>query len=109
MTIKGGLTSSVAGLPAEAFAVVGNTEEPETWKIPHHKRSILKALRGRLDVEQTVDWDQMAAAIAALSPRGHGGQRINAAPEAILEAAKHLAEHHRKAGTPLPDTLAAIV
>ena len=109
MTIKGRLTSTEDGLPAEAFAIVGALEEPDTWKLPHHKKSILKAARGRLDLEQTVNWDRMPAAVAALSPYGHGGQRIEANPEDILEAAKHLAEHYQKAEKPLPDILAAMV
>ena len=108
MTVKG-VTNNEEGLPAAAFAIVGNEEEPETWKLPHHKRSILRALRGRRDIEQTVDWDRMPAAVAALSPRGNRGQRVNANPEDILEAAKDLAEHYRKAERPLPDTLAAMV
>jgi len=109
MAFKGRLTHTEDGLPAEAFAMVGALEEPDTWKLPHHKRSILKALRGRLDIEQTVDWDQIQGAVAALSPYGHGGQRIEASPEAVLEAAKHLAEHYQKAERPLPDMLAAMV
>lgn len=97
------------GLPAEAFAIVGDEANPDTWKLPHHKKSILRALRGKLDIEQTVDWERMPAAVAALSPRGYRGQRVEASPEAILEAARHLAEHYRKAERPLPDTLAAMV
>ena len=109
MTVKGGLTNNKEGLPAEAFAIVANPKEPGTWKLPHHKRSIFKALRGKLDIELTVDWDRMSAAVAPLSPRGYGGQRLGASPEDTLEAAKHLADHYRKAGRPLPDTLAAMV
>lgn len=108
MTAEEGLPRAREGLPAKAFAIVGNEEEPGTWKLPHHKKSILRALRGRLDIELTVDWDRMPAAVAALSPRGHRGQRVEANPEDILEAARHLAEHYRKAERPLPDTLAAV-
>ncbi len=105
-------------LPREAFAIVGDPEDPETWKLPHHQRSIFRALRGKLDIEKTIDWEQMPAAVAALSPRGYprlpslggqGGQRVDASPEQILQAAKHLAAHYRKADKPLPDTLAALV
>jgi hypothetical protein len=109
MTIKEGLSKTKAGLPKEAFAIVGDPENPETWKLPHHKRSIFRALQGRLDIEQTVDWERMPAAVAALSPGGYRGQRVDASPEQILQAAKHLATHYRKAGKPLPDTLAALV
>ena len=109
MTVKGRLNNNKEGLPAEAFAIAANPKEPETWNLLHHKRSIFKALRGKLDIELTVDWDRMPVAVAALSPRGNCGQRVNANPEDILEAAKHLADHYRKAGRPLPDTLAAMV
>jgi hypothetical protein len=109
MTIKEGLSRTKEGLPKEAFAIVGDPEDPETWKLPHHKRSIFRALQGRLDIEQTVDWERMPAAVAALSPGGYRGQRVDASPEQILQAAKHLATHYRKAGKPLPDTLAALV
>jgi hypothetical protein len=54
------------GLPREAFAIVGDPTDPETWKLPHHKKSILRALKGRLDIEKTVDWERMPAAVAAL-------------------------------------------
>jgi len=109
MTVKEGLPKTKEGLPKEAFAIVGDPEDPETWKLPHHKRSIFRALRGKLDVEKTVDWERMPAAVAALSLGGYRGQRVNASPEEILKAAKHLASHYRKAGKPLPDTLAALV
>ena len=48
-------------------------------------------------------------AVAALSARGYRGRRVNASPGEILSAARHLAEHYRKEGKPLPDTLAALV
>ena len=108
MTVKNGLTHTETGLPAEAFAIVGDRKDPETWKLPHHKRSIVKARWSRLDIEQTVDWRQMGLAVSALSPRICGEDRLYAGPEDTLEAACHLAEHYRKAGKPLPDTLAAM-
>jgi hypothetical protein len=97
------------GLPREAFAIVGDPTDPETWKLPHHKKSILRALKGRLDIEKTVDWERMPAAVAALSPGGYRGRRIKASPEQILQAARHLAAHYLKAAKALPDTLAALV
>ena len=36
------------GLPKEAFAIVGDPDDPETWKLPHHTRAIFRALQGRL-------------------------------------------------------------
>ncbi len=109
MTMKEGLSKTKEGLPEEAFAIVGDAKDRETWKLPHHRKSILRALRGKLDIEKTVDWEQMPAAVAALSPGGYRGQRVEASPEQILQAARHLAAHYQKAGKPLPDTLAALV
>ncbi|MBA7673782.1 hypothetical protein ES703_81986 [subsurface metagenome] len=97
------------GLPEEAFAIVGDPEDPDTWKLPHHKKSIFRALRGKLDIEKTVDWDLMSAAVAALSLNGYRRRTVEASPEEILEAAKHLANHYRRVGKPLPDILAALV
>jgi len=108
MTVKEGLSKTKESLPKEAFAIVGDSEDTETWKLPHHQKSIFRALRGKLDIEKTVDWERMPAAVAALSPGGYRGQRVDANPEQILQAAKHLAAHYRKAGKPLPDTLAAL-
>jgi hypothetical protein len=97
------------GLPKEAFAIVGDTQDPETWKLPHHTKDILRALQGRLDIEKTVDWDRMPAAIAALSRGGYRGERVQASEEDIIKAARHLASHYEKAGKPVPDTLGALI
>ncbi len=95
-------------LPRQAFAIVGNAENPDTWHLPHHKKSIGRALKGVLDIEQTVDWNQVEVAVNALSPI-YPGKRVHASPEEILVAALHLAEHYRKGNKPLPDILAALV
>ncbi len=109
MTIKETLPKTKESLPKEAFAIVGDPQDPETWKLRHHKRNIFRALRGKLDIEKTVDWERMPAAVAALSPGGYRGQRVEASPGEILAAAGHLAFHYRKAAKPLPDTLAALL
>jgi len=96
-------------LPREAFAIVGDPEDPDTWQLPHHKKNIFRVLQGKFDIEKTLDWDQVDAAAAALSPGGYRGQRVAASPEEVLEAAGHLANHYRKADKPLPDILAALV
>jgi len=96
-------------LPEAAFALVGNPEDPDTWQLPHHQKSIFRALRGKFDIEKTVDWDRMDAAVAALSLSNYHRRRVVASPEQILAAACHLANHYQKAGKPLPDTLAALV
>jgi hypothetical protein len=97
------------GLPKEAFAIVGDPEDPETWKLPHHTKAIFRALQGRLDIEKTVDWDRMPAAVAALSPGGYRGERVQASEEDIIQAARHLARHYEKADKSVPDTLGALI
>ncbi len=97
------------GLPKEAFAIVGDPEDPETWKLPHHTKAIFRALQGRLDIEKTVDWDRMPAAVAALSRGGYRGERVQASAEDIIQAARHLARHYEKAGKSVPDTLGVII
>ena len=97
------------GLPKEAFAIVGDPDKPETWKLPHHTREIFRALKGRIDIEKTVDWDRMPAAVAALSRGGYRGERVQADPEDIISAARHLARHYQKADKPVPDTLGALI
>jgi hypothetical protein len=109
MKVREALAKTKDDLPKEAFAIVGDADDPETWKLPHHKKSILRALKGRLDIEKTVDWERMPAAVAALSSGGYRGRRVEATPEQILQAAGHLAGHYLKAGKALPDTLAALV
>jgi ribosomal protein L32E len=109
MKVREALTKTKDELPEEAFAIVGDTADTETWKLPHHKKSILRALKGRLDIEKTVDWERMPAAVAALSPSGYRGRRVEATPGQIINAARHLADHYRKADKPLPDTLAVLV
>ncbi len=109
MPIKEGLVKTKEGLPKEAFAIVGDADDPETWKLPHHRKSIFRALNGKLSIEKTVDWERMPTAVAALSPRGDRGRRVAASPENILRSAKHLAGHYREADKPLPDILAALV
>ena len=107
--IHSGLQLRREGLPAEAFAIVGDPDDPDTWKLPHHTQAIFRALKGRLDSERTVDWQRMGAAVAALSPAGYRGRRAEATPEQILAAARHLASHYQKAGRDLPPTLADLL
>ena len=109
MTVEERVHKTKDGLPKEAFTIIGDPEDSDTWKLPHHKKSIFRALQGKLDIEKTVDWESMPAAVAALSPGAYRRQGVEANPEEILNAAKHLAGHYRKADKPLPDTLAALV
>ena len=97
------------GLPKEAFAIVGDPQDPETWKLPHHTKAIFRYLQGRIDLERTMDWDRMPAAVAALSPGGYRGERVQASEEDIIRAARHLARHYEKAGKSIPDILGALI
>ena len=106
MAVEERLAKTRDSLPREAFAIVGGPDDADSWKLPHHKKSIYRALKGKRDIEKTVDWDSMPASVAALSPKIR--QRVNASPEEVLKAARHLASHYRKADRPLPDILAAL-
>jgi hypothetical protein len=97
------------GLPKEAFAIVGDPQDPDTWKLSHHTKEIFRALQGRLDIEKTVDWERMSAAVAALSRGGYRGERVQASAEDIIKAARHLAAHYEAANKPVPDTLGALI
>ena len=108
MTAKQKPKKEKQGLPKEGFAIVGDPADPASWQLAHHRKSIIRALSGELDIEKTVDWRRMGAAAATLSPRRRRTDGVNAAPEQVLAAAKHLASHYRKAGRPLPDILAAL-
>ncbi len=108
MTIKE-LTSTKEGLPKEAFALVCSPKDTTTWHLPHHKKNIPGAVKGKLDIEKTVDWHLMAMAVGELSLGVNRRRKIEADPAQILVAAAHLASHYRQAGHPLPDVRAALV
>lgn len=96
----------------QAFAIVGDQADPETWKLPHHTKAIFKAIKGKIGHYRTTDWDRMPAAVAALSRAGHPSQsegRVQASDNEIIEAARHLATHYQKADKPVPDTLAVLI
>jgi len=107
--VKEGLPPTKEGLPKEAFAIVGDPQDASTWKLPHHTRAIFRSLKGKLDIEATVDWDRMPAAVAALSPGGYRGERVDATEEEIIQAARHLAGHYSRADKSVPDTLAVLI
>ncbi len=109
MPAKEKVTPTRDGLPEEAFAIVSDPENPETWQLPHHRKSVSRAARGKQDLGKTVDWELMPPALAALSPRRNRLLRLAASPGEILSAAGHLASHYRQAGRPLPDVLAALL
>ncbi len=100
---------SEADLPWQAYAIVPARDDPATWQLPHHTRQINRAIKGKIGLVHTVDWELVMAAVRAISRQGVDGQRIRAPEQVILAAAAHLAAHYRKAGLPLPDALAVLV
>ena len=59
--------------------------------------------------EGAPDWNNIERRVRSLSRHSDEGVRLRASPEEILAEAQRLAEYYRKAGKPLPDTLAALV
>jgi ABC-type tungstate transport system permease subunit len=107
--IEQGLPRLKEGLPHQAFAIVGDKDDPDTWKLPHHTNAIFRAIQGKIGHYRTTDWEHCSAAVAALSRGGFRGKRVEATEQQILDAAKHLARHYSENGKPVPDTLAALV
>jgi hypothetical protein len=96
-------------LPWQAYALVANKEQPATWQLPHHTRQVHRAVKGKIGYEHTLDWELISQAVQLVSLRGIEGRRVNAEPEQIIDAARHLAIHYQKAGKPLPLSLAVLV
>lgn len=107
--IEQGLPRLKEGLPWQAYAIVGDKDDPETWKLPHHTKAIFRAIRGKIGHYKTTDWDRIPLAVAALSPGGYRGKRVEATEQQILDAAKHLRRHYLENDRPVPDTLSALV
>jgi len=107
--IEQGLPRLKEALPWQAFAIVGDKDDPETWKLPHHTKAIFRAIQGKIGHYRTTDWEHAAAAVAALSRGGFRGKRVEATEQQILDAARHLMRHYQENGKPVPDTLAALV
>ena len=107
--IEEALPPTKEGLPWQAFAIVGDKEDPETWKLPHHTRGIWRAIKGKVGHYKTTDWDRLPLAVAALSPGGYRGRRVEATEGQILDAARHLARHYEENGRPVPDTLLTLI
>ena len=107
--IEEGISKTKDGLPWQAYAIVGDKEDPETWKLPHHTRAIFRAIKGKISHYKTTDWEHTAAAVAALSRGGFRGRRVEATEQQILDAARHLMRHYQENGKTVPDTLSALV
>jgi len=107
--IEQGLPRLKDGLPHQAYAIVGDREDPDTWKLPHHTKAIFRAIQGKVGHYRTTEGEHLPAAVAALSRGGFRGKRVEATEQQILDAARHLARHCSENGWPTPDTLAALV
>lgn len=107
--IEKGLPGLKEGLPWQAYAIVGDKEDPETWKLPHHTKAIFRAIQQKIGHYKTTDWDRLPLAVAALSPGGYRGKRVEATEQQILDAARHLRRHYLENNRPVPDTLSVLV
>ena len=110
--MKGHLNEDVSlkdGLPRQAFAYVGSRFDTSTWLLPHHSKTIFRALKSKRSQESTVDWPMVETCVRRLSMRGFDGQHINAMELAIIDAAKHLADHYWWALKPLPNDLSVLI
>ena len=96
-------TLSKAGLPIDAYAIRPDEYDVFTWQLPHHTSTVFK------DVEASVDWPLIEKATLLLSMAGDEGQRISADPELIIEAARHIASHYRRAGKSVPIALCVLI
>jgi hypothetical protein len=117
------------GLPWQGFAIAPDKEDPGTWQLPHHtkeagglevigkKRAAIGKAGGRavgpdeigMAYEHTVDWLLLEKAALLLSRYGDEGRRVTADPELIIQAARHLAAHFRKAGRQIPPSLCVLI
>ena len=97
------------GLPHQAYAIVGDPRSPDTWQLPHHTRQVSRAAQGKVGYEHTVDWLLLEKAVLLLSRYGDEGRRVTADPELIIQAARHLAGHYRKAGRQIHTTLCVLI
>ena len=97
------------GLPRQAYAIVEDPEMPGTWQLPHHTKLVKRAVIGKIGYEHTIDWPLLERAVLLLSRFGLEGKRAVAEPSQIIEAARHLAAHYRKAGRQIPDALCVLI
>jgi hypothetical protein len=97
------------GLPRQAFAIVEDPDLPGTWQLPHHTKQVKRAVLGKVGYEHTVDWPLLEQAVMSLSRFGLDGKRAIADPAQLIDAARHLAAHYRKANRPIPPTLCALI
>ena len=97
------------GLPWQGFAIVPDKECPDGWRLPHHTKEVKRAAQGKVGYEHTVDWLLLHKSVILLSLFGDEGRRVTADPELIIQAARHLAGHFRKAGRQIPNALCVLI
>ena len=97
------------GLPRQAYAIAPDLEDSGGWQLPHHTKEVKRAAQGKVGYEHTVDWVLLEKATTLLSRYGYEGRRVTADPELIIQAARHLAGHYRKAGRQIPLTLCTLI
>ena len=107
--IHDGPVTGGEGLPWQAFAIVPDKNNPDTWQLPHHTKLVKRAIVGKVGYEHTVDWVLVEKAVLLLSRWGDEGKRVSADPELIIQAARHLAGHYRKVGRQIPVSLCALI
>jgi hypothetical protein len=97
------------GLPWQGFAIVPDRDDPAGWQLPHHTKEVKRAAQGKVGYEHTVDWLLLEKSVQLLSRFGDEGRRVTADPELIIQAARHLAGHFRKAGRQIPTALCVLI
>jgi hypothetical protein len=97
------------GLPCQAYAIIQDKEDPAGWQLPHHTKEVKRAAQGKVGYEHTVDWLLLEKSVILLSRFGDEGRRVTADPELIIQAARHLAGHFRKAGRQIPAALCVLI
>jgi hypothetical protein len=82
-----------AKLGPQCFAYVPDPTQPSTWKLPYRKP------------DGSVDEKRLGAAVAAISPGGYRGRRVEIPPEHLPEVKRRLAEAYEEIGKPIPEGL----
>ncbi len=80
--------STKKGLPAICFAYIPDETKPSTWRLRYR------------NPDGSVSPSHLAGAVAALSPGGFRGKRVEIPPEHLPEVKKKLLEAYKEIGTP---------
>ncbi|MBN1814698.1 MAG: hypothetical protein JXA14_22855 [Anaerolineae bacterium] len=76
---------------SQAFAIVGEADAIDTWKLPHHGPG------DRAHDQLPVDWSRLPLAVTAAVDGKLRGNALDATEEQRQAAAKHFLAHYRKA------------